>query len=89
MTGASRQNLELIERDESWLSNDLMLSLSKALNLLLTYFFPNYILGRETNGQSRIIDQVANNALQFSPRKLKVTSMVMRTLRKDPEDLDP
>ena len=88
MTGTSRQNLGLIERGESWPSNDLMLSLSRALNLPPAYFFPNYILGGETNEQSRIIDQIANDALQLGPRKLKAAALVMRTLREDPGDLD-
>lgn len=88
MAGTSRQNLGLIERGESWPSNDLAIALSAALGVPPAYFFPNFLLGEETDKGAELIDQISKDVIQMRPRELKVAALIIRTLLEKGEALD-
>jgi len=88
MAGTSRQNLGLIERGESWPSNDLTIALSAALGVPPSYFFPNFLLGEEPHKDMELVDQISKDVMQLKPRELRVAALIVRTLLEKAETLN-
>ena len=62
---------------------DLMTLLSLALKVPMKALFPKFNLNKKPADTTKLIDDMVNGVAQLDPRKQRVASLVLRTLREN------